>query len=304
MILKKLSEAKVKGQYSDLITEIKSKDSKLAELRDTTITNIIQIFKKDSTDELTADNVISWFNTSGTFGEFVFFYAEDISTYSISDFAEHEPKLANAIRAVLKKSGIIDDEDHDLTLASTYHNDPEKIPENSHKMTILEMCTCLFDTVTEVRDPNDSSKSIKSKETYLNNIAEVEEEYNKLHEDVEEEKVEISQPEEVVEIPTEEQPVEEPKEEISEAIFSDMINSAIQKQWEVIGNLNSIIATFDYEYKAENKEDVLSILNQLVDDNTISVGMLYKASELISTRMTSLVDAGQEKAEDIITEQE
>lgn len=119
-----------------------------------------------------------------------------------------------------------------------------------------------------------------------------------------EEQTEIVSPE-VNETPEEteaqEIKVEETAPELSEAIFTDMINSAIQKQWEVIGNLNTIIATFDYDYKESNKEDILSILNQLVDDNTISVGMLYKVSELVSTKTTDLVDSGQQKAEDIIS---
>lgn len=295
MILKKLSEAKVKDKYADLISEIKQKDSKLNELRDTTIANIIQVFKKDTKDskeELTADNIVSWFNESETFGEFVFFYADDIFTYSISDFAEHEDKLANAIRAVLKSCNIIDDEDHDLSLIATYHNDPEKVPERTHKMTIQEMCEFLFN---------------KKDQDFESNVAEVEEAYNKLTESVIDElKPEKEKTEEVTEEPTEETEVKEVETiespvDVPETVFSDMINSAIQKEWEIISHFNSLIATFDYDYKEANKDDILAVLNQLVDDSTINVGMLHKVSELVSSKSSELVSTGQEKAEEIIS---
>ena len=252
MILRKIVEAKSKDQYADLVREIKQKDNKLAELRDSTITNIIQIFKKDANEELTADNVISWFNESGSFGEFVFFYAENVSTYSISDFAEHEPKLANAIRAVLKKANIIDDQDRDLTLVATYHNDPEKIPEGTHKMSIQEMCTVLFDQLTETRDPNNPDKVIKQKDSYLDNIAEVEDAYNKLTEGLfdnllpnlpevpgvknllaSDEAEKASQEEVNVEVPEVEvntEVTEEPQPQIQETAFSDLVNSLVKQE--------------------------------------------------------------------------
>ena len=318
MILRKIVEAKSKDQYADLVREIKQKDSKLRELRDSTITNIIQIFKKDSTDELTADNVISWFNESGSFGEFVFFYAENVSTYSISDFAEHEPRLANAIRAVLRKSNIIDDQDRDLTLVATYHNDPEKIPEGTHKMSIQEMCTVLFDQLTETRDPKNPDRVIKQKNSYLDNIAEVEDAYNKMTEGfldnlvpnipgvknllASDEAEKASQEEINVEVPEVEVSTEEPQPQIQETAFSDLINSVVKQEWELISLLNGTIASFNFDYKDENKEDIIAILNQIVDDTTINIGMLHKANELISTKSASLLNAGEEKAEEIISE--
>lgn len=95
---------------------------------------------------------------------------------------------------------------------------------------------------------------------------------------------------------------EEPSPEIQQNAFSDLINAAIQKEWEIISQINSLIATFDYEYKEENKDDITAILNQLVDDSTINVGMLHKVAELVSTKTSELLDSGEEKAEEIISE--
>lgn len=50
------------------------------------------------------------------------------------------------------------------------------------------------------------------------------------------------------------------------------------------------------------KEDIINILNSLADDATIGVGMLAKASELIDDSTKKLMDAGTEKAEEIISE--
>lgn len=105
-------------------------------------------------------------------------------------------------------------------------------------------------------------------------------------------------PEEPVEAPA----IEEPHADVPESVFSDLINSAIQKEWDLISHINSLIATFEFEYKGENKEDLASIFNQLVDDTTINIGMLHKAAELVSSKQAELMDAGEQKAEEIISE--
>lgn len=305
MILKKLSEARSKNQNADLIKEIKEKEPKLAQLRDTTISNIITVYKKEQPEkvtwELTADDIISWFNNSNNFADFVFYYAEELSTYSISDFAEHDTKLANAIRKVLRDDRIINDHDQDLTLSYDAGETPRRKP-----LTVTEMCVILFNQLSEspVREFDDINtvdpKLLKDKskfdiKKFMDNVAEVEDAYNKLNEDVEKEV-------NTEEVPETASQAEEAKPEIVETVFSDMINNAIQEQWNIISTLNSIIATFDFDYKGENREDILTILNQLVDDSTISVGMLHKISELVSTKVTELVTAGENKAENIISE--
>ena len=374
MILTKLKEAK--NIYGNLIQEIKQKNSKLAELRDTTINNIIQAFKKDQEGkELNANNVIDFVLEDGDFAQFVFEQAENISTYSISDFAEHDSNLAQAIKNVLRNSGIIDDEGRDLSISQTNHdNGAEDIPVRS-----------LFNHLSEkpvdrkdAKDPSIDSKQLKGKTTfdlddYLYNIKEVEAEYKKLKENLKEEHVcekcghspctcedladfhktyiswkitwndgkeqcYISAPSKEIaadlfkaaypdvkseftiikadeskvesiedEKPVSEEPVEapvieEPHQDVPEAVFSDMINSAIQKEWDFISQINSLIATFDFDYKEENKEDITAIFNQLLDDTTINIGMLHKAAELVSSKQAELMDAGEEKAEQIISE--
>lgn len=315
MILKKLSEARTPNANADLIKEIKEKDSRLASLRDTTIANIVKIFKDDSFEELTADNLISWFNESETLADFVFDYGESLFTYSICDFAEHDEKLLKAIKKLLQNYDIIDSEGHDLTT----HYDPDEPRKSPKVLTPLEMCSIVFDYWTEVGERHDnvdslppselSDKSHKSPEKLAKVLKELRTVYYTLRESITEEESsseEIETPEvpEVSEMPAEPEIPEipnEPSEQIQQTAFSEMLNSAIQEEWNFISSLNGIIATFDFEYKEENKEDIINILNQLVDDTTINIGMLHKAAELVSTKTTELLDAGQEKAEDIIS---
>lgn len=121
------------------------------------------------------------------------------------------------------------------------------------------------------------------------------------------EPVEVLPEEEPVEIVPEEEitvkePIEEVKPEIEESAFSQMILDAIQHEWDLISQINSIIATIDYDYKEDNKDDVLKILNEINDDSTINVGMLHKVSELISEDTANLLSSGIEKAEEIINQ--
>ena len=257
----------------------------------------------------------------------------------------YEEKLLNAIRALLKKENIINDNDEDLTRKS---DSDEQLPRK--KLTPLEMCSTVFDYWSKTKDRaegeedpnkvigydengdaiyqqkdakqlNDNTKF--SREKFLDTIDALEDAYDSLSEAIhvcekcghspcicEEETHDEPAPEGVTfdlsdgtgepeEVTIK---AEEPSEQVQENAFSDLINFAIQKEWEIISQINSLIATFDYEYKEDNKDDVTAILNQLVDDSTINVGMLHKVAELVSNKTADLMNAGEEKAEEIISE--
>lgn len=77
-------------------------------------------------------------------------------------------------------------------------------------------------------------------------------------------------------------------------------NNIIQKAWELINEVNSFIATIEYDYKEANKDEVTSILNSVIDDTTVNIGMLYKVISLFDNKTTELLDAGEQKADDLI----
>lgn len=102
--------------------------------------------------------------------------------------------------------------------------------------------------------------------------------------------------------PAIETPQEMPSEEIMTNAFSESVQTLVQNTWDYISNVASVLATVDEGFGGENKEEIKTILNGVMDDATITVGMLTKVIELIDNKTTSLLDAGIEKASDIISE--
>lgn len=90
------------------------------------------------------------------------------------------------------------------------------------------------------------------------------------------------------------------KEEIDNGTYI-MINDLVQKEWESINNIKSIIATLSAEENAN--QDVIAILESAVDEKTITVGMLTKASEIVDDKQSDLMQQGIEKAEEVVGEE-
>lgn len=82
--------------------------------------------------------------------------------------------------------------------------------------------------------------------------------------------------------------------------FGDILNNLIQSLWTNISEANSVIASFDLDYSKDNKTDIIDIINTVVDDLTIDIGMLYKASEILNSHQTDLLADGKLKADKIL----
>lgn len=92
---------------------------------------------------------------------------------------------------------------------------------------------------------------------------------------------------------------EEVPAELNDKACEDVVLSLVKEAWALISQVNGAIATLDYTYSKNNKEDIKNILNTLVDDLTIDVGMLYKVSDMMNEKTEKLLDAGAEKAEEV-----
>ena len=102
---------------------------------------------------------------------------------------------------------------------------------------------------------------------------------------------------------TAEEPVAEPVEEkVVTRALSDYVNGIIGSVWNLISDINGAIVTFDEQFKKDEKSDVNEILNNIVTDLTIDIGMLNKVRELVDVEKEELIDKGEEKAEDIVGE--
>ena len=76
---------------------------------------------------------------------------------------------------------------------------------------------------------------------------------------------------------------------------TDLINSF----WQLISQLNSIIATLDISDDCPNKEEVVKIINSVVDDTTISVGVLNGIIPLVNPKTASLLNTDESSTDNI-----
>lgn len=102
-------------------------------------------------------------------------------------------------------------------------------------------------------------------------------------------------------LPSEPSPEANPEEEADREVavakaLAGAINSAISASYDDIDSLTGIIASIKADLPA--RPDVIDILERVVDDRTVHVGMLQAASDLLSG-MGDLVDAGKEMAAEI-----
>lgn len=98
--------------------------------------------------------------------------------------------------------------------------------------------------------------------------------------------------------------IEEPQvdETIKENAMASIISNEISSTYMSIDSIKSAIATISSEMP--EREDIIAILNQIIDDKTISIGMLQKAVDLIDGKSENLIDNGNEAAEIISHEGE
>ena len=101
---------------------------------------------------------------------------------------------------------------------------------------------------------------------------------------------ELEQPIQVNDIP----------EEVVDNAYGNLISNTISREWDDINSYKDLVAQFVSEQKYP---EVVDILNQLIDDKTINVGMLTKALELINgTEQNDLMQQGIDKAEEVISD--
>lgn len=110
----------------------------------------------------------------------------------------------------------------------------------------------------------------------------------------------------IFDLPTiEPEEVEEPSEEVVSNAYTNMLQDLLRKQWDVIEASESIIATLENDESVSfNKEDVLAIARGLIDETTKNIGMATKAIGVIDPSQEKLMQAGADKAEEVMTSEE
>lgn len=87
---------------------------------------------------------------------------------------------------------------------------------------------------------------------------------------------------------------------MAELACEEMLNNLIRQSWDMISNINSVITTLDVNYDNDNKEKITELLNLIIDDYTIDIGMLQKVVNIMDSRKGDLLDMGEDKAEEIL----
>lgn len=82
--------------------------------------------------------------------------------------------------------------------------------------------------------------------------------------------------------------------EVVNVVYSTTINDLIQNMWKQISEVNSIINTIELENNCPQKTELNQLLNIVVDNMTVNVGILHKGLTLINPKTGELLDIGQQ----------
>ena len=114
----------------------------------------------------------------------------------------------------------------------------------------------------------------------------------------EEEVLPPAEPEEPIVISTE----PEISSEVEVNALSGLITGELTGTYSNIESLKSIVTTVALEFP--ERQDIVDILNSIIDERTMHIGMLQQALELVDGKHAELVDAGEEKSTAIAGEPE
>lgn len=85
--------------------------------------------------------------------------------------------------------------------------------------------------------------------------------------------------------------------------FQELINNLSQQAWSLTNNINTVISTIKTELtECDNCDSIIDILNKVNEEVTVNIGMIYSTLDMIDSKTSELIEAGSEKAEDIVAE--
>lgn len=82
--------------------------------------------------------------------------------------------------------------------------------------------------------------------------------------------------------------------------FINILSSEVSEIYNNLASLKSILVTLNSDLP--ERDDVKDIIEEVINERTIHVGMIQKAIDLLSENHEELVDIGEEKAEQIASE--
>ena len=94
----------------------------------------------------------------------------------------------------------------------------------------------------------------------------------------------------------------EADEDLKNGAICSTINSFLNEKFNEIDGIKSLIATIGYEFPEGGKDDIVGILNSVLDDCNIHIGVYQKALAELDPESQIAIEKGKDKAEDIIAD--
>ena len=95
---------------------------------------------------------------------------------------------------------------------------------------------------------------------------------------------------------------DEADEDLKNGAICSTINSFLNEKFNEIDGIKSLIATIGYEFPEGGKDDIVGILNSVLDDCNIHIGVYQKALAELDPESQIAIEKGKDKAEDIIAD--
>ena len=95
---------------------------------------------------------------------------------------------------------------------------------------------------------------------------------------------------------------EEADDDMKNSAICYTINSFLNEKFNEIDSIKSLIATIGYEFPEGGKDDIVGILNSVLDDCNIHIGVYQKALAELDPESQIAIEKGKDKAEDIIAD--
>ena len=95
---------------------------------------------------------------------------------------------------------------------------------------------------------------------------------------------------------------EEADEDLKNGAICSTINSFLNEKFNEIDGIKSLIATIGYEFPEGGKDDIVGILNSVLDDCNIHIGVYQKALAELDPESQIAIEKGKDKAEDIVAD--
>lgn len=290
--------------FSELFSAIRATKPELNGVEDRVINNILTIYTRDmdiSKKDVNPDEFVDWFNLFDTFGEFIFDYRNELALKNLEDLGALDRKFLGAATVYAKKHGYVNDDGRDIT---NVENEVGKVlsPKELMRSIIDDACR------SSSREEKVNNEDHFDDDLFNEVIDELNDLYygNEVKETLDETidigevppAIENNLENAPVEEPTTELKLEQPSEEVIVSAHNDMIQSLINDCWSFITNANGVIATLEFNNEAiGDVESVKTLLNDVVDQTTINIGILHKVATMVDSNTAELIATGENKAE-------